>query len=106
VTFTITHCTFAPGSAGRFDHGTTVFTAANGDVLRMEHSGTFELVFDASNNPIASNGRLAWTVTGGTGRFEGATGSGTGTANTTITGPASGITAGTWMGTISYNGTR
>lgn len=99
VTFHITHCTVAP--EGRFGLGTTMFTAANGDELWMEQWGTFQL--DSPQNPTRSDGVLNWTITGGTGRFTGATGSGTGTATTIITGPATGSTSGTWTGKIAYN---
>ncbi|GAA6525351.1 hypothetical protein [Intrasporangium sp. DVR] len=100
VTFEITHCTVAP--EGRFGQGTTVFTAANGDELWMEHWGTFQL--DAVENPTRADATLSWMIVGGTGRFAGATGSGTGAAHTAITGPASGFTSGTWTGEIAYNG--
>ncbi len=101
VRFEITHCTVAP--EGRFGPGTTVFTAPNGDELWMEQWGTFTL--DSPQNPTRSDGVLNWRITGGTGRFTGASGSGKGTVTTTITGPATGSTSGTWTGKIGYNGT-
>lgn len=102
VSITMTHCTFA--LEGRFDHGSTVLTAANGDELWMTYSGTFQL--DSAQNPTRSDVVLDWTITGGTGRFDEATGSGTGTALSNITGPASGSTAGRWSGHITYHQTK
>lgn len=58
--------------------GHSVLTAANGDVLEFDFAGTV----DASSFPALSFSGEFW-FTGGTGRFEGATGSGIyeGTAN-------------------------
>ncbi len=53
--------------------GTVIFTAANGDQLFANYTGTSTPVAGAPNNVL-----LTYTVTGGTGRFENATGSFTG----------------------------
>jgi hypothetical protein len=53
--------------------GTVIFTAANGDQLFASYTGTSMPVAGAPNNVL-----LTYTVTGGTGRFENATGSFTG----------------------------
>ncbi|AXG14701.1 hypothetical protein [Intrasporangium calvum] len=100
VTVTVTHCTYA--LEGRFDHGATILTAANGDQVWMSYSGTFQL--DSLENPTRSDVSLTWTISGGTGRFAGATGDGTGTAVGTISGP-DGSTWGTWTGDIAYGTT-
>lgn len=100
VTVEMTHCT--AGQEGWFDHGTTTLTAADGDELWMTYSGTFQL--DAEINPTRSDVVLSWTITGGTGRFAGATGGGTGTALGILSGWDS-ETSGTWSGTIRYGAT-
>ncbi|MFC6236768.1 hypothetical protein [Longivirga aurantiaca] len=74
--FTISHCSYLTGpTTGTFDHGTIVIIAANGDQLYMAESGTFYLYVDESGGLI-SVPTVDWTITGGTGRFLHATGSG------------------------------
>jgi hypothetical protein len=79
--------------------GTSTLTAANGDQVIMSIVGTV-----CSTGPSTSTLTFAYVVTGGTGRFEEATGSGTGTAHGTTTGPSSGIASIEYNGAISAPG--
>jgi hypothetical protein len=99
--FELTHCTWMEWEtgAGVFGYGTTTITAANGDVLTLAHHGTFELAFGAEG-PESSLADLEWVVTGGTGRFADATGSGTATAVGDL---EAGTTTATYLGTIVYD---
>ena len=74
--------------------GTYTFTAANGDLLIARFVG------QAQQGPIVSIVEQA-TITGGTGRFSGATGSFT--AHRQFD-PASGTTTGSFEGTITFSG--
>ena len=97
ATFSMTHCTnvdFATGT-GAFELGVMRVTAANGDQLFMTEHGTFQ----ATPDPPVSHATSWWTITGGTGRFEGATGSGTGGGVLDI---ATGTGSLWFSGTISY----
>lgn len=99
VDFSITHCTsvdFATG-AGTVTDGTITFVAANGDILRMSHHGTFQLA--PWPNPTTNDIHMDWTVTGGTGRFAGATGSGEASAVGDL---VAGSTTSVFAGTIAY----
>jgi hypothetical protein len=78
--------------AGTFS-GTATFTAANGDLLWMQLGGTG---FPISATTFAVN--FVGTITGGTGRFEGASGSVTGTGRVDLA--ALGVKA-TLEGTIN-----
>jgi len=75
----MTHCTwinFETG-AGWTDVGDMTLTAANGDTLLLHYQATFQM--DPWPDFVSSTiDSLPWTVVGGTGRFEHATGSGTG----------------------------
>lgn len=64
--------------------GTVTFTAANGDVLVIAQEGSGP--FDPNANPTSVTAYYTWTVDGGssTGRFAGATGSGTSTFVSTV----------------------
>lgn len=78
ATFTMTHCTnldFATFS-GTFELGVMTITAANGDMVFLTEHGTFQA--GPLPTPTVSHATSWWTITGGTGRFEGATGSGGG----------------------------
>lgn len=99
VTFQVTHCTFA--GEGRFAEGELTITAANGDQLFLEHSGTFELVLDGSGTVVGSDVDLDWVIVGGTGRFAGASGSGEGNGSSVISGPTTSTTTMTFDGLIS-----
>jgi len=83
---------FATGSAS----GIYVFTAANGDTLTADFTGVAA--------PTANPGELLVVeigdITGGTGRFEGATGNFTVVRLANLTGPTTGITTGSFDGTI------
>jgi hypothetical protein len=59
---------------------TRILTAANGDQLFISGTGT---ACTDPNNPDLETATFTWTVTGGTGRFAGATGSGTETLGNT-----------------------
>lgn len=96
----VTHCTwFDSPTTGHFGPGTNVITAANGDTLTLTQWGTFELVL-TDGVPTGSNGDLHWTVLEGTGRFEGATGSGTADVFTDI---GTQTTTARFVGTIAYD---
>jgi hypothetical protein len=63
--------------------------AANGDELYLTHTPT-------GWDPTTATSYADYNITGGTGRFEGATGSGAATAS------GSGLVSNTWVGTIDY----
>jgi len=74
------------------------YTAANGD-------GVFQTVYDTicpTTTPNAFTLTGSFTVTGGSGRFAGASGSGTVQASITFTSATTGTFSGTQAGTISY----
>ena len=71
VDFQLTHCTAPPS----LNHGELVLTAANGDVLEMAYQGVITEVSETY-----ATWEFEWSVAGGTGRFDGATGSGVGHA--------------------------
>jgi hypothetical protein len=97
VDFEITHCSrFTSELTGEFDHGTITLTAANGDVLTLAHHGTFVLEFGPDY--AYSYPELVWVVLGGTGRFAGASGSGTAVGNLLTN-----TTTGSFVGTIVYD---
>ena len=80
-----THCTYmGAGLDGTFDQGTVTLTAANGDTLTLREQGTFVLTLNPDPGPpfASSKVQTRWWVTGGTGRFAHATGSGMGTGST------------------------
>ena len=59
-----------PNPNGTFPgHGSVTITGANGDTLTFDYAGTL--------NPATGEGTGTFLFTGGTGRFDGATGSGT-----------------------------
>ncbi|HEY5629878.1 MAG TPA: hypothetical protein VIR16_10235 [Candidatus Limnocylindrales bacterium] len=99
VDFSITHCSsvdLATG-AGTFVDGTITITAANGDALFLAEHGTFQV--SPWPNPARSDIQLVWVVSGGTGRFANASGSGGATALGDL---AAGSTVSWFRGTISY----
>jgi hypothetical protein len=81
-----THCTYMAMGVpdGTFDQGTVTLTAANGDRLLLRHEGTFHLTLNPNPGPPFASSTLQthWWVTGGTGRFAHATGSGVGVGRT------------------------
>lgn len=75
---------------------TTTLTAANGDVITLYGTGwTCSATSDAHDS---------YTITGGTGRFQGASGSGAEYNVHTFTGPGRGVATVTYDGTISSVG--
>jgi len=84
TTVSVTHCTYlGPGPLdGWFDYGPITLKAANGDTLVLGHRGTFTMTPNPAGPPpfATATSRIEWWVTGGTGRFANATGSGIGTA--------------------------
>lgn len=82
----------------RTGSGSYVFTAANGDTLTADFAGQATVL---APGVIATH--EAATITGGTGRFAGATGSFTADRTFFI---ATGVTAGSFEGTISSRGAR
>jgi hypothetical protein len=92
-----------PGAPGTFSiaGGTTEFVAANGDRLFADFTGSVQVT-----DPGSTDGTLDFVITGGTGRFEDASGSFTGTVstvNTSVVGPIVTQDQTTALrGTISY----
>lgn len=80
----------------RVGAGTYEFTAANGDTLTADFTGTATLLAPG----VLSTAEIA-TITGGTGRFTGATGSFTAERTFFV---ATGTTTGSFEGTISRPG--
>ena len=77
---------------------TTTLTAANGDVITMHGTGlSCAATSDAHDN---------YTITGGTGRFQSASGSGSEYNVHTFTGPGVGVATVTYDGTISSVGSN
>ena len=74
------------------------YTAANGDKVFLSVSD----VLCPTSTPNAFQLSGSFTVTGGTGRFAGASGSGTVQASITFTSATSGTFSGTTAGTIAY----
>jgi len=69
-----THCAYATGpTTGMFNEGLSTITTANGDTLTLSYGGTWVLDLAAGTATIAED----WTITGGSGRFLNASGSGT-----------------------------
>ncbi len=77
---------------------TYTLTAANGDTVVLE------LVFGTTNVPGGVTFHGSYTVAGGTGRFAGASGSGSLNGSATFTGPIDGFGAFSVEGTISSPG--
>jgi hypothetical protein len=84
-------------TAGVIGYGTITFTAANGDVLVIEHEGTTK-----ATGPGEFTADYTWRILGeeGTGRFEGATGNGTSIGLTSVPDGTSKITL---RGMIGYD---
>jgi hypothetical protein len=86
--------TSAPGC--HTETRTTTLTAANGDQITLQATGE-----NCSTGPTTVTATDAYMVTGGTGRYFGATGSGT---NTVAADRASGTAVVTFSGTLSTPG--
>lgn len=93
-----THCTRVDFQAGEgwVEDGQAIMTAANGDMLVVSYDVTF--TFDERYSYLTIQ---SWEVTGGTGRFAGATGSGTGVGMGDYA--VDFITHSEWVGSISYD---
>ena len=76
--------------------GTMVVTAANGDQLTISYQSTVQGDFAAGTLTVTGT----WTITGGTGRFSDASGSGTLTAAGSLAPPFD--IAGEFVGGITY----
>ncbi len=74
----------------------TTLTAANGDVITMYGTGY--------SCPATSDAHDSYAITGGTGRFQGSSGSGTEHNTHTFTKPGVGVATVTYDGTISSVG--
>lgn len=95
----VTHCTFVDmaSGTGTFGPGTITLTAANEDELHLVHQGTFSLTMTPDG--LTSTFDMTWVVVGGTGRFAGATGSGTTNGWALL---STGITTASYQGEIAY----
>jgi hypothetical protein len=105
VSAVTSHCTqfdiFTTPNPGVFQDGEMVIRAANGDELWLEYTGSF--LFTPGDSPEVGVSEISFstiTIVGGTGRFEGATGSLTGHAIDNF--PAGPNTA-TFAGWIVYD---
>ena len=99
VDVTVVHCArMTSPTTGTAGPGTITLTAANGDQLFMTESATIEIAIGPSGP--TSIIELEWEVTGGTGRFANATGSGTGSGLSLL---ALGTTSMSYVGTIAYD---
>lgn len=103
TTMSADHCTpnppFGP-APGPMEGGSITFVAANGDIVRGTYTGTVAPLAPVEGAEIG--GQMHVTVTGGTGRFAGATGH----VEMTLAGVlhfSSPMTAGwTWEGVLTY----
>jgi hypothetical protein len=106
----VTHCSYLSEVDGDFPFGafsiegytvgsTSHLTAANGDILILAQEVTFAGSF-APSVPSYSYATGTWVVSEGTGRFLGATGSGTIEA---VTDMSTDATTATYTGTIRYD---
>jgi len=108
TTHSVTHCTYITvwadppqntiPSAGEFGPGRMVITAGPGDELYMTYSGEFHIEMSPSG-PVSIFGST-WTITGGTGRFLHATGSGSAHGSGDV---VKNISTTNHVGTISYD---
>ncbi len=97
VTIAVSHCTWDDVAtlSGHFGPGTMTFTAANGDQLVLADSGTYTLDLVA----LKAYPPGSWVVVSGTGRFAGATGSGTFAGVSDL---VAGVSSMRYGGSISY----
>ena len=77
---------------------TTTLTAANGDTITMYGTGFTQC------SPTSNEAHDTYSITGGTGRFQGASGSGNESNTHTFTGPGVGVASVTYSGDISSVG--
>lgn len=76
----------------------TTLTAANGDTITMTGNGLTRC------SPTSTEASDNYIITGGTGRFQGASGSGSESNTHTFTGPGVGVASVTYSGDISSVG--
>lgn len=75
---TLTQCSHFPAGFPPFGYseGTTTLTAANGDMLVLEHDLAWAVIFNDAFDFDGFEGTGSWSVEYGTGRFASATGDG------------------------------
>jgi hypothetical protein len=104
VDVTMSHCAvfnFGTGVGSTTGYGSVTIIAANGDQLLLSYTGMFTA--SLSSTPPTAVGAFDWFVTGGTGQFAAATGSGEDDLTITYTPDLTGAaTSSLWFGTISY----
>lgn len=99
VSYGFTHCTHVDLT---ITEGELTLTAANGDTVELAYTAVVT-EYEGPEDPEAV-WEMSWTVTGGTGRFAGASGSGHGDGVTyTPTSPRAGTTELMLMGMLSYD---
>ena len=92
---------WATGEGWLTENGSLTMTAANGDLLFLSYDGQF--VATPLPVPTTATGEGNWVITGGTGRFAGATGSGTMSMSVQYTPDLTGAAVSwTWVGSITY----
>jgi hypothetical protein len=79
--------------------GTDTLTAANGDQVSLTFTGQV-----CATGPNSGQDTLTYTITGGTGRFAGASGTGSLLSRFILTSPTAGTSVSTFSGTISSPG--
>ncbi len=102
---TLTHCAvldFATGAGRTTEPGSATITAANGDQLYLSYDATFQAT--PMPIPTTATAHLDWWVTGGTGRFAAAKGSGHASLIVAYTNPelTGAIDSSVWWGKIAY----
>ena len=104
VHYTLAQCAavnWATGEGWLTKNGSTTIVAANGDRLLLSHSMTFTAT--PPSHPTTADSHLDWVVTGGTGRFAGATGSGQAHWSVVYSPDLSGaVSSSAWWGAITY----
>ena len=93
------HCEFCCNTfTGRYGNASGVFIAANGDKLFWDNWGQVVMPEPGDPDHYINKWNDPWKITGGTGRFKGATGSGmTHSYNTTL----DDVSHHSWTGTIT-----
>ncbi len=104
VTYTLQQCAavnFATGEGWTTKKGLMTITAANGDRLMLSYDMTF--VATPVPVPTTAVGSMDWIVSGGTGRFAAATGSGDASVKVRYTPDLTGADFfSIWWGKIAY----
>ncbi len=76
VEYSLTQCS-VPGPEGIESEGTVTVTAANGDMLFIQHTMLSQIIGEPGSDPEGFTLVGEWEAVGGTGRFVRATGGGT-----------------------------